>query len=66
MSLGKSATPLGKVAGLGSAKHGGGHWLEERFTSIAMLLLSLWLVFEARRALRRLIDRLNPPRTPAA
>lgn len=45
MSLGKSATPLGKVAGLGSAKHGGGHWLEERFTSIAMLLLSLWLVF---------------------
>ena len=26
----------------------------------------LWLVFAARRALRNLIDRLNPPRTPAA
>ena len=45
MSLGKSATPLGKVAGLGSARHGGSHWLEERFISVAMLLLSLWLVF---------------------
>ncbi len=35
---------------------------------IAMLLvsLSLWLVFEARRALRRLVDRLNPPRNLAA
>ena len=34
--------------------------------AIGLVLLSLWLVFEARRALRRLIDRLNPPRTPAA
>jgi succinate dehydrogenase membrane anchor subunit len=45
MSQGESATPLGKVRGLGSARHGGGHWLEERFTSVALLLLSLWLVF---------------------
>jgi succinate dehydrogenase / fumarate reductase membrane anchor subunit len=41
MSQGESATPLGKVKGLGSAQHGGGHWLEERFTSVALVLLSL-------------------------
>ena len=45
MSLGESATPLGKVEGLGSSRHGGHHWLEERFTSVALLLLSLWLIF---------------------
>ncbi len=45
MSMGESATPLGKVSGLGAAGHGGRHWLEERFTSVALVLLSLWLVF---------------------
>lgn len=45
MSAGKSATPLGKVRGLGPAGHGGGHWIEERFTSVALILLSLWLLF---------------------
>jgi succinate dehydrogenase / fumarate reductase membrane anchor subunit len=45
MSQGESATPLGKVRGLGSAHHGGGHWLEERFTSVALVLLSFWLLF---------------------
>ena len=40
MSIGTSATPPGQVAG-----HGGHHWLEERFTSIALVLLSLWLIF---------------------
>jgi succinate dehydrogenase / fumarate reductase membrane anchor subunit len=45
MSQGDSATPLGKVRGLGSAHHGGGHWLEERFTSVALVLLSFWLLF---------------------
>ena len=42
---GDSATPLGAVRGLGSAHHGGGHWLEERFTSVALMILSLWLLF---------------------
>ena len=28
MSLGESATPLGKVEGIGSSHHGGHHWLE--------------------------------------
>ena len=45
MSLGDSATPLGKVRGLGAAHEGGHHWLEERFTSVALVLLSLWLIF---------------------
>jgi succinate dehydrogenase / fumarate reductase membrane anchor subunit len=45
MSQGESATPLGKVRGLGSAHEGGQHWLEERFTSVALVVLSLWLVF---------------------
>ena len=45
MSAGKSATPLGKVRGLGPGGNVGGHWIEERFMSVALLLLSLWLVF---------------------
>ena len=44
MSLGQSATPLGKVRGLGSAREGGEHWLTERVTSIALLLLGVWLI----------------------
>src|SRR5690349_14574179 len=44
MSLGDSSTPLGRVRGLGSAHHGGEHWLTERVTSIALLLLGVWLV----------------------
>ena len=44
MSLGESATPLGRVRGTGSAHHGGEHWLRERLTSAALLLLGLWLV----------------------
>lgn len=44
MSIGKSATPLGKVRGLGSAREGGGHWLAERASSVALLLLTAWLL----------------------
>jgi succinate dehydrogenase / fumarate reductase, membrane anchor subunit len=44
MSIGDSSTPLGKVRGLGSAHHGGQHWLTERVTSIALLLLGTWLI----------------------
>ncbi|HVF36401.1 MAG TPA: succinate dehydrogenase, hydrophobic membrane anchor protein [Sphingomicrobium sp.] len=45
MTQDQSATPLGKVRGLGSAHDGGGHWLEERFTSASLLLLALWFFF---------------------
>jgi len=34
--------------------------------AFGLVLLSLWLVFTARRALRNLIEHINPPRTPAA
>lgn len=44
MSVGDSATPLGQVRGLGSAKHGGEHWLEERAASAALLFLGAWLL----------------------
>ena len=45
MNAGNSATPLGKVRGLGPAGNVGYHWLEERLLSAAILLLSLWLIF---------------------
>lgn len=44
MSLGDSASPVGKVRGLGSAREGGEHWLSERVSSVALLLLSAWFV----------------------
>ncbi|MEO6225071.1 MAG: succinate dehydrogenase, hydrophobic membrane anchor protein [Sphingomicrobium sp.] len=44
MSIGDSASPLGKVKGLGSARDGGEHWLTERATSVALLLLGSWLI----------------------
>jgi succinate dehydrogenase / fumarate reductase membrane anchor subunit len=44
MSIGQSSTPLGKVRGLGSAREGGEHWLTERVTSIALLLLGSWFI----------------------
>jgi succinate dehydrogenase / fumarate reductase membrane anchor subunit len=36
-------TPIAKVRGLGSAREGGHHWWMERTTSIAALLLYIWL-----------------------
>jgi succinate dehydrogenase / fumarate reductase membrane anchor subunit len=44
MSVGESATALGRVRGLGAAGHGGEHWLRERLTSVALLLLGSWLL----------------------
>ena len=44
MSVGESSTPLAKVRGLGSAREGGEHWLSERVTSAALLLLGAWLI----------------------
>ncbi len=37
-------TPLGKVLGLGSAKHGSEHWWSQRVSAIALAPLGLWLV----------------------
>ena len=44
MSIGDSSTPIGKARGLGSAREGGEHWLTERVTSIALLLLGTWFI----------------------
>ena len=44
MSLGNSSTELKKVRGLGSAREGGDHWIGERVTSVALLLLGTWLI----------------------
>jgi succinate dehydrogenase / fumarate reductase membrane anchor subunit len=39
-----SGTNIGKVRGLGSAKHGGGHWLSQRTSAVGNLLLTVWLL----------------------
>ena len=44
MSLRNSSTELKKVRGLGSAREGGEHWIGERVSSIALLLLGVWLI----------------------
>jgi succinate dehydrogenase / fumarate reductase, membrane anchor subunit len=35
---------IGRVRGLGSAKHGSKHWIDQRLTAIGNLLLTSWLV----------------------
>ena len=35
-------SPLGRARGLGSAKHGVGHFIAQRVTAMALLLLLLW------------------------
>jgi len=42
-------TPIGRVRGLGSARSGAGNWWTERLTSIATLLLFVWLVVSLLR-----------------
>jgi succinate dehydrogenase / fumarate reductase, membrane anchor subunit len=38
-----SGTGLGRVRGLGSAKHGSEHWLRQRTTAVGNLMLMVWL-----------------------
>ena len=38
-----SETPLARARGLGSARHGAEHWWHERLSSVACLLLYVWL-----------------------
>jgi succinate dehydrogenase / fumarate reductase, membrane anchor subunit len=42
-------TPLSRARGLGSAKHGVGHWISERVSSVALIPLTLWGVFGVLR-----------------
>jgi succinate dehydrogenase / fumarate reductase, membrane anchor subunit len=40
-----TGTELGRVRGLGSARHGAGHWWLQRVTAFGNLALILWLIF---------------------
>lgn len=51
-------TPLGRVRGLGSAKHGVHHWWMQRLSSIALVPLSIWLVCAVLTQMQY-ADRLN-------
>jgi succinate dehydrogenase / fumarate reductase membrane anchor subunit len=42
-------TPLSRARGLGSAKHGVGHWISERVAALALIPLTLWAVFGVLR-----------------
>ena len=42
-------TPLGRVRGLGAAGEGAEHWWHERMSSIAALLLYVWLIVSLLR-----------------
>ncbi|MFZ5704622.1 MAG: succinate dehydrogenase, hydrophobic membrane anchor protein [Pseudomonadota bacterium] len=39
-----SGTGIGRVRGLGSAKHGSMHWWRQRVTAVSNLLLATWFV----------------------
>ncbi|HEX6375192.1 MAG TPA: succinate dehydrogenase, hydrophobic membrane anchor protein [Allosphingosinicella sp.] len=42
-------TPLARVRGTGPAGHGAGHWWHERLSSVACLLLYVWLIVSLLR-----------------
>jgi succinate dehydrogenase / fumarate reductase membrane anchor subunit len=42
-------TALGKVRGTGSAREGAEHWWHERLSSVAVLLLFVWLIVSLLR-----------------
>ena len=42
-------TPLARARGLGSAGHGAEHWWHERLSSVACLLLYVWLLVSLLR-----------------
>jgi succinate dehydrogenase / fumarate reductase, membrane anchor subunit len=44
-----SETPIARVRGLGSAREGAAHWWHERLSSVALLLLYVWLIVSLLR-----------------
>ncbi len=45
-------TPLGKVRGLGSAKHGAGHFITQRVSAVALVFLVPWFLISLIGAVR--------------
>ena len=39
--------PLARARGLGSAKEGVGHWMQQRITALALVFLTVWFVLVA-------------------
>ena len=44
-----TGTGIGRVRGLGSAKSGTHHWVQQRVTAVGNVLLVLWLIFSLLR-----------------
>ena len=44
-----AGTPLGRARGTGSARTGAEHWWHERLSSVAVLLLFVWLIVSLLR-----------------
>ena len=44
MNVAQGKSALGRVRGLGSAHHGGDHWIKERVSAAALLLLGTWFI----------------------
>ena len=40
----KGGSDIKRVRGLGSARHGAGHWWQQRMTAFVNIILMLWLV----------------------
>ena len=47
MNIGGYRTPLARARGLGSAKHGVGHFIGQRVSAVALIFLALWGVWSA-------------------
>ena len=45
MSAADLKTPIKRARGLGSAKSGVHHWMVQRITAVALIPLSLWLIW---------------------
>jgi succinate dehydrogenase / fumarate reductase membrane anchor subunit len=44
-----TGTGIGRVRGLGSARHGASHWLAQRVTAAGNLLLGIWFLVSLAR-----------------
>lgn len=42
-------TPMSRARGLGSAKHGVGHWIGERVGAVALIPLTVWAIYAVMR-----------------